>query len=238
MTRITLFPLLLISLTILPLLTEARQINISFETGVASFNQRSLISLQNEIMENNSQLGLAITDQFPSRPFYRVAILSHLKDDLLVGTFMAFTSTGGRLTVSDYSGRLDIDQVVSNLQLGLTLQNKFNIDGLLSPFIQFYASSDFTKFHLTEQFQIGSSKNKNDSEFRSLNFSIEPAAGIIFQSLPLKPIFSAGYVLHIHPFPLHLSDNKDAKLQIGGGNAFNDFSGFRAGISLSITTGS
>ncbi|HEX6983073.1 MAG TPA: hypothetical protein VF181_09955 [Balneolaceae bacterium] len=189
--------------------------------------------LQNQII-SASDLPLKITDSFPNQPYYKIQLTRKITSSEGVGIFGGFFSTGGRVTASDYSGRVTSDQLLSCYQVGIHYEKMVNENSRITPFIQTQLSILSTRLKLKDEIIFANgSRAEEITLLTAQNVAIEPVIGVEINMLPFPLRFGVGFLFNITDFPLHLKGNKDAKLRING----SYFSANLSGIRLSISSG-
>lgn len=206
---------------------------VSTSLGYATFNLSEMETLQNQII-SNSNLPLKKTDTFPAQPYYQIQLLRETKSKNAIGIFVGFTSTGGRVTASDFSGRVNSDQLLSSYQVGLHTEKIFEKKGILTPFFQAQLSILFSNLKLKDEVIFTNSNNVETTSFTSQNVAIEPTIGIQTNFLPVPFKFGIGYLTNLTDFPLHLRGNKDATIRVNNSEVGANLSGFRFVISSGL----
>lgn len=175
--------ILLIVLNISNDLYSQYRVKIYTAAGYNSFNMGDLKSLQKELLSDINAIGVngSITDSYPAYLGFQLGFQIPLKlfppDEVSLGGFMEYTSTGGRVHYADYSGEIKVDQVASAysfgafLLLGLTTNEWFMLDFTVSPRLIF---SNLKNEFL---FKIGDEVQKESFEFFSTSVALE--AGLI-----------------------------------------------------------
>jgi len=213
---------------------SAQNLLLSVDGGMASFNQTGYLTIQNYLASQNPAINLKATDQFPSRPFYRISLSREFNQDFHFGIFWGYSSTGGRLTASDYSAEITLDQISVYSQLGVLFWKNLSDQKRIDPFIKIQLSMDLARLELRDRVKIFNQKSEESTFLKSTNITFEPEIGIQLKFLPLSPNLFIGYLYHIHQFPLHLESSTDAKLIINDEFTYSDYSGFRAGITANF----
>ncbi len=202
--------------------------------GYSSYATTDLKRLQDEITLDNS-FSFKATDRFPSQPYLQLTIAKKMNDGNRIGLFWGYLSTGGRITVSDYSGEILYDQILMNHELGMNLN--LYLTELKSekgaPFVQIKISALLSRLELNESVYLSSGENFEDKlTLIAQNVAITPSIGFETQIMRFPIRVAAGYLMQVTEFPFHLRENRDAKLRISGDNTVGPgLTGLRIGIS-------
>lgn len=202
--------------------------------GYSSYSTTDLKRLQDEITSDNS-FSFKATDRFPSQPYLQLTIAKKMNDGNRIGLFWGYLSTGGRITVSDYSGEILSDQILMNHELGMNLN--LYLPELKSekaaPFVQIKISALLSRLELNESVYLSSGENFEDKlTLIAQNVAITPSIGFETQIMRFPMRVAAGYLMQVTEFPFYLRENRDAKLRISGDNTVGPgLTGLRIGIS-------
>ena len=179
-----------------------------------------------------------ITDDFPATPYLNLAIFKNLEDGNRVGLFWRYLSTGGRLTVSDYSGTLISDQILTNHEIGadLNIYLKDFRQEMVWPFVELQISALLSKLEVKDKALIvNSGKQSETLSLAAQNVAITPNIGFEVRLKKFPVRFKAGYLIEVTPFPFYLKENRDAKLRTSNDNTVGPgLTGLRIGIGSAI----
>jgi hypothetical protein len=93
--------------------------------GFGFYSMKSLDNLQ-ELRREESGLPLKTMESYPSTLNYHLEVVRYRPFFISkLGISYGYSSTGARSTISDYSGRYDLDAIISSHQLGFTLEHDF-----------------------------------------------------------------------------------------------------------------
>ncbi len=202
--------------------------------GMGSYNMLDLKNLQNYRLRQTN-LPLKTTESYPVSPVYNAEI--GLRKVLYldkIGLFYTFSSTGSRSTVSDYSGRMDLDALVNGNQLGLSfLKNTFeNKD--LSYGIYLEASYLFSSLKIEDNLVLTSPSKFTENEtyrFNSKGIGAELGMAAEYRLSPFSFQLNLGY-LHDFSGKLYLDGKKDQWLAVENSELKTEWSGFRMGLQI------
>ncbi|HEV8539022.1 MAG TPA: hypothetical protein VGR15_08915, partial [Bacteroidota bacterium] len=176
----------------------------------------------------------AITEAYPARVGFQAGFLvpvnSTATRDILIGGFLDYSSTGGRVHYADYSGEVRNDHILSAYSIGTTLSGRIrNLKPLTLDF-GLGARLVISKFKNEFSSTIGTSTNNLVLDFSSTGVGFEPGIA------PSVSIFGANlgatvsYMFYI-PTRLNSDQFKDAYLTFNrGGEVTIDWSGPRLGV--------
>lgn len=220
-------------LLIVPLTVKA-QFTVSGSVGYGSFRMHDMKLFQKEL-KNGFPVNAQITSSFPSFWFYELsAIRSH--DEFTVGGSAYYTSTGGRIYYSDYSGMVASDQLLNAFGItaifGGTISSenkKLSLTGDLRPGIV------RTNLDLIFKEEISSPRQTTKLSFHSFGFTFQPTLTLNGKLGRFGLNILAGYQLGIAG-KLYYEDDKEAFLTHGNDDAEVkvDWSGFRTSVGLSF----
>jgi len=230
MKKIQFILLLFISSTAL-----SQNLSIGFRAGIGTYSMSSLDLFQ-QFRTNQVELPFKITESYPATPFYSAELaLNDLKYIDKIGLFYRFYSTGARSTVSDYSGRADLDAVINGNQLGLNIQKAIYKNGHWS--YGFYAEGGYLLSHLKTSDNLAITypekvSEKQDYSFKSTGYTAEPGIVFCYRLSPVIIQANLGYMFDFSQ-KLHLDGNKDMILGTNNGPVSPQWSGLRFSLQVS-----
>lgn len=205
--------------------------------GYATTSTSDLIALQDEIILNSFDLNLKKTESFPSLPYINLAIKKKDDEGNNLGLFWSYYSTGGRLTVSDYSASVTSDQILNNHEFGVLTEIFVGTNDIYRPYVRFKLSALLSQLKLKDEVSVPEMEAFNESiKFAAQNVAAAPGLGILFNQFkyPIKAELS--YLFQVTNFPFHLIEERDAKLELSNGNKVGPgLTGFRFGIGMQFT---
>lgn len=215
--------------------TFSQPFSIGVRGGLGSYSMDMLKDLQ-QLRTDQTQLPLKITDNYPITPFFRVeAALNDLKYVGKLALFYSFSSTGARSTVSDYSGRADLDATINGHQFGLTIQKDFYNKQNWSAGVYGDISMILSTLKTTDNLEITFPAEVNEIEnytFQSKGYAFEPGAFIAYRVKPF--VFQANLgVLGDSSKKLHLKGNDDMFVGVNNNPVKPQWFGLRLGLQVS-----
>jgi hypothetical protein len=230
MKQIILYLFLLLGIS-----ASAQQFSIGVRGGYGNSSMDLLKDFQ-LLRTNQLEFPLKITENYPATPFYRAeAALNNIKYIGKIALFYGYYSTGARSTVSDYSGRIDLDAVINGHQIGLTIQKDFYNKGNWSFGAYGDASWLFSNLKTTDNLQItfpAEISEKQDYKLISNGFSLEPGAFAAYQFKSILFQFNLGFMFD-HGGKLHVEGNKDMMIGVNNEPVTSQWQGFRLGLQVS-----
>ncbi|WP_321288182.1 hypothetical protein [uncultured Sunxiuqinia sp.] len=231
--------LLTCTLVLMVLFSFSQRFSVGASIGYGSYSMGSLKDFQAwRVKESN--LPLKTTENYPIMPYYRAEIaLNGLWVFDKLGVFYAFSSTGGRSTVSDYSGRVNLDALINGNQLGLSVRKDFIRQNNWSAGV--YVDGSWLRSSLNAKdylMLVGPPETveKDSYDFRATGYSAEPGLALTYKLLPLMFQLNVGYLMDFSG-KLYLKDNKKQWLEPDGKEATPEWSGLRAGVQVSFVFG-
>lgn len=215
---------LAVILCLLPIGTFA-QFSVQGGLSYGTFSMNSMKALQNDISIASDSLLKAVTT-FPSYYGFSASLLWTQNEKASIGIAIDFNSTGGRLSYSDYSGYLLVDQVLTAFSIGAVGEYKLNKSARWPISAGIQVSWVSSTVEITRESAIGNSPPSSDAQvLSSTNIGVRPHV-LIQRNLPagLYAFVQAGYELQYHK-----------QLETSGGGKTNltaEWDGFRALVGV------
>jgi len=213
----------------------SQDFSIGIRGGLGDYSMDLLGQFQ-QYRTNQSQLPLKITENYPITPFYRAEVAYNgIPFIEKVAVFYGFYSTGARSTVSDYSGRVDLDAVINGNQMGLTIQKEFLREGLMSLGGYVDGSYLLSKLKTKDFLEITYPEKITEKEDYSLvasGFAVEPGLELNYRLDLVVFQVNLGYLVDFSK-ELHLKDNPDMMLGVNNQPVTPQWSGLRLGLQVS-----
>lgn len=207
-----------------------------------TFAMNDLRSLQSELRAEYSKgLGVPanIVSEFPGfygvQGGFRFLISSNDDEQIFLGTFIDFASTGGRIHYKDYSGEYRFDQTASSWSIGGSVIYQKQYSGLFS--IDYQCSILLIRSWLENSFtlRVWEHTQSDAANFHSFSAGIEAGVVPSVEWGVIKTGIAVSYLLSLPTF-LEYDKVSDAFLVNSKGNRVTvDWSGFRIGIISSYT---
>jgi len=219
------------------------QVDLELSAGLFGFSMQDMKDIQLQI-QNEDNIGLKPAHIFPSYFAYSFSLAAkHIDSEeytTYIGGEVNYTSTGGRLSYSDYSGTYNVDQLLQRVNFGgyyrimwpITKGYYFGIE--IGPSI-FFSKTRFESYLRLDDVVVDES---------SLVFNSAGVNGkiiilnklIVYKNVYL--IAKTGYEVDIYESKLVFEDDSNLYLNDPEGNqAKSMWSGFRAtvGIGFSVS---
>ena len=214
----------------------SQEFSIGLRAGMGNYSMTELKQFQ-EYRMAQVPFDSKITDNYPITPYFRGEIaLNKLKYIDKIALFYGFYSTGTRSTISDYSGRVDMDAIINGNHFGMNIQKDFYKSGLWSSGI--YAEGGYLFSHLKTKDKMELTFPENISEIQdnslvASGFTAEPGIQVCYQLSPLVLQLSLGYFIDFSN-ELHLKGNKDMMIGVNNHPVSPQWSGLRFSIQASF----
>ena len=208
--------------------------HLSFGAGIGygTYSMGTLKDFQAWRLQQTA-LPLKTTENYESSPFYRAEIALNDWGFLdKIGVFYAFSSTGARSTVSDYSGRVDFDALINGNQLGVAFQKDFYSENNWSAGFYMDGSWLLSSLKMTDYLELVSPSKivqKESYRFEAKGFSAEPGLALKYKMKPLVLQISLGYLLDFSG-KLYLEDTKEQWLAVDRTAVEPQWSGLRGAV--------
>jgi len=212
----------------------SQQFSFGVRAGLGSYSMDQLNDFQKQRTQQ-TQLPLKITESYPITPFYRAEVaLNDLKYVDKIALFYGFYSTGARSTLSDYSGRADLDAILNANQFGVTIQKTFLRKGPLSYAIYgdflFMVSKLKTK-DLIEIVYPEKITEQQEYQFIANGYGIEPGMMISYNLDPLVFQVNLGFEVD-NSKNFHLKGDNETMLGFNNNAVAPQWLGARLGVQV------
>jgi hypothetical protein len=204
--------------------------SLGFEINYNNYSLSSFKNFRNEIV-NTLPVEAKVTENFPAFIGFK-GLYSNKYKNYKFSVFFGYNSTGGRISYSDYSGKLLIDQVLNiystGVQLYIPLYQRNNYSLYLAP----NSSFAFTTIKFSQKVEIYSEKQEESEKFKSTSLGF----GLVFKlSKKIKCIeivTECGFDYFL-PSDIWLSNNRELYLVDKYSKKVKcELDGWRTGISL------
>ena len=213
---------------------NAQYLSIGLRAGLGMYSMKDLESFQ-EYRSKESGLPLQTTESYPITPNYHLEIAKNVTGSInKYGLFYTFNSTGARSTISDYSGRLDLDAVIIGNQAGIIIDHILKKGTLLDYGIYAEAAYLRTILKTTDYIHFifpGEYEKAESYKFKSNGISSE--FGLLLQNNlgHIRIRMNFGYQFSFSS-KLYLSDDKRYWLALNNYSLKPKWDGFRLGLQL------
>jgi len=198
----------------------------SASIGYGLYNMSSLKGFQKDILNNYQNINLKTVDSFPPFFNYQMQITNKISSRINLGIFFEFLTTGGRNTVSDYSGEFTIDQVVNGYNAGILIEGKILEKQMKNLYFVCQLSAIYSTLLYKQYLKLGDQTNLRSDNFSSLGIGLEPGVAYEIISSFVNIRLKLGFNTNLSQ-NFHLDGNSSAKM-----NIYPDWTGLRFGISV------
>jgi hypothetical protein len=219
-------------LSLTSLLNAQSNLSAVLEINYNTFSHKDLKSLQTEFQEDLSEVDLRINDDFNANIGYGIGLKI---ESLNTQFFGSYTTTGGKISYSDFSGIIRITQLLKSFTLGGEYQYELTDEKDRS---RFYIGSrvffNFTKFDLENYSRVNNNVTTDLIEFRSIDIGLGARAIYDIPISVVKLRINFGYDL-VFGGAFKLSSNDELTLQNDEGDPIKPgWSGLRVGLGVVI----
>jgi hypothetical protein len=212
-------------------IAAAAQFSISFGTGRGSFSMTDLRNQQLSV-RNAMPVKAKVISSFPDYWFYNGGMKWAFENGIMFGADGSYTSSGGRLYYSDYSGKIIYDQTVKSFSVSTLIGKIFKLNGE-SVTLQCYlmVGTTFSKYddHYSEQSDFS---RDNKFELSGKSRFMQPVINLSKRFGFVAANVSLGYYQTVIPGNLSMTSSGS---QPSNGYSFTaDWSGLRVGCGLSF----
>jgi len=226
--------ILLVAAIILPCSCFA-QFHVSLSTGLAGFSMKDMKQHQLEL-KRQFPTDVKVIESFPSFWFYDLSFTGEITKRIRVGGTAGFTSTGGRMSYRDYSGKIECNQTTTAWTIAIKGEMLANPGSKWPVFFTAKTGSAFGLYNLDVLVDVDGDNSKDNVKFQSINVFIEPGITASKNIVgPLSATLSAGYNLNVVMGKQKLYSHNEYYLQNNAGAKVPlDWSGFRVGVGVSV----
>lgn len=227
----------IIILFLLPLRLSA-QLSISHSAGVGSYAMHDLKDLQTR-MKKRFPLEGKIMSSFPMYWYNEASIKMIFDNNLVIGGYASYCSTGGRISYSDYSGGLNVDQLLECYSLSSLIGRAFKyhngtviLEGYVMPGVS------LTKYDQVHDETINDVRQKNSNSYRGFNIFVQPNVSLTKRYRAVGVRAGIGYYQTFQSGYLYDNDNEDEgsylRESYDGKAITPDWSGIRLNVGFLI----
>jgi hypothetical protein len=227
---------ILLLIFILIISISKAQITISGKVGYGFYSMSELKTYQRVQLNEMTGIPAKIVESFPPYLNYK-AFISFPRDSRKnwVRYYLGFETTGSRISLTDYSGKLTSDMVLNAYKVGVELQpfskrlfNTFDLKGYVC------VGETTTFLKLIDLLQVGEETITQNYVFCSLGMDIEPGLRAIYKFKRVGVGLSMGYLLDVNG-TFFMKGSPKNKLGFSSSDLIQPlWAGFRTGIELSI----
>lgn len=212
------------------------QVVVSGKIGYGFYSMSELKSYQQARLKEMTEIPAQIVADFPAYANYKAFVLfPRSKDRYPLRLYYGFQTTGSRISLTDYSGKLTFDMTVNGHMLGMEVEplSKVIFDVIyFKGYICFGATTSFLK--MKDYIQVGTEKVEQSYLFCSHGLDIEPGLKMEYKYRRFGFGLSLGYLQDIN-MTFYMKGSPKAKL---GYNSYNtihpNWAGLRTGIEISF----
>jgi hypothetical protein len=190
-----------------------------------------------ELRLESSWIPLKTTESYPASLNYHVEMGKYLNSFISKWAICyGYGSTGARSTVSDYSGRYDLDAVISNHRLGLTLEHIFAKAKKWEYGTYFEAGYIYSRLKTRDLFYLTypvETWYEVDYDFIAYGGYGECGLILDYKYKFLMAKLNLGYFFDIQG-GFHLKDNKEMQLYLENNKLRPQWDGLRMSFQINI----
>lgn len=215
------------SILILMQFAYGQDLTFKASMGYGFYNMKSLENFQNDISYTLPELNLKPVQSFPPFFNYQFMITKKFSSKINFGIFFEFLTTGGRNTISDYSGEINIDQIVNGYNFGLLFERNIFAGRIQNLFFTFRLSYIYSTIQVEENVKLYDKSSSISTDFSSEGLGIEPGFSYNVLTSPVIISTNLGFNVNLSK-DFSLKENSNSKLQ----NIKAEWTGLRLGLSI------
>lgn len=228
--------IILITLFLVPNNCFAQLNGVGFKIGYGSFDMNDIKSIQKDVFNNLQINGAEIVESFPM--FFDLSLVyqAPITNSMEFKFNLGFTSTGGRISYSDFSGYYTYDQLAnqSYISSGLKIYHSdsfFKKIGVKSYFELLFGYG-LSSIQFKQELNLYDESSSNKVDFLEHSIFTVPTFGfqLPFHRFKLEPYF--GYYFDLILNGLYLDENIDSRLRIDDRDANASWKGIRTGLII------
>jgi hypothetical protein len=212
---------------------SSQELFLDFESGPGKYRMDDLKEI-NERVQGSLPFEVKYISNFPVFIYYKPSLILSINKFVNFGITWSFHSTGSRISRKDYSGEYRFDTRIKTSSPGLLLMFYYPV-GRSRICLNNEIGINYTVLNIEEYIKVYEESESDKSMFYGRNHYIFPSLRFLYPVSFFRIGVSAGYLVDFRKGYLQYSDNKEIILETNlGGTAYANWSGFRAGISISI----
>jgi hypothetical protein len=210
------------------------QTYITTDIGIATYSMSDLKLLQKNIFEDTPVI-LNTVEKFPPFIQYQIGVKHYQASNIILGGEVLFTSTGGRIVYSDFSGSLRGDQLVNVFSAGPKVGYKISQSNKFALEIESLTSFDFTNLELKNSLIVGSQTDQSSEKFRAYGVSLYPRFNLNYSFKILVLYAFLGGQITVIQNPFIWKEDNESQITLDGKNGLKpQWSGLRSGIGIAF----
>ncbi len=227
--------LVLMSLLLVSMLTQA-QVTLSGRIGYGFYSMKELSSFQEAHLESLSGIPAQVVSDFPPYINYKAFISFEQSRRLSKMRFYyGYQTTGSRVSLTDYSGKLTLDLIVDEHSAGVEFDA---FSRLVSKMIEIKGylcfGANTTILKTNDHLEVGDYREDANYIFHSHGLEIEPGLRAIYKYNKFGIGLSLGYLQDVN-LNFYLKGDRKTYLSTDGENFINpQWAGLRTGVELSF----
>ncbi len=213
--------------------TRQDLLDVSVQAGFGNYSMEQLKAL-NDYNESFLPFTVNMVDNFDPGFHFGGSVQTTIHQKIRVGIFYQYYTTGSRQGLKDYSGYYAFDQILNGHLIGLEPgyiildRNSFRISAVVQ------AGVLFTGMEMIETLELMGYETSNSEKLSAVSYSFTPAVKVTLPVYYKISCFAyAGRMFDTGGY-LHLSDNKDAVLQVNDEKVKTGWSGWRIVVGADI----
>jgi hypothetical protein len=212
------------------------QVVVSGKVGYGFYSMSELKSYQQARLDEMTEIPAQIVDDFPAFINFKAFILfPRTQDHYPLRWYYGFQTTGSRISLTDYSGKLTFDMTVNGHMLGMEVEpfSKVIFDIInFKGYICFGTTTSFLK--MKDNIQVGTEKVEQSYLFCSHGLDIEPGLKMEYNYRRLGFGLSLGYLQDIN-MTFYMKGSPKTKLGYSSYSTIHpNWAGLRTGIEISF----
>ena len=211
------------------------QVSLGYRLGYGTYKMQSVAEFQEYVLHTSILPG-QIVEQFPG----------YLNHRLYLGlpsrwpqykAYLGYVTTGGRISLVDYSGKWNFDMLLNGFQAGLHWESQVKMIKKveLKGYLDFGAT--ITTLNMHEYMKVWDEESQQSELFIAYGLDIQGGFEACYKLSFIDIGCYLGYEQDIST-AFHVEGNRDARLGISNSNLTHPgWAGLRTGISVSYTFG-
>jgi hypothetical protein len=169
---------------------------ITFSGGIASSRMGDMKYLQEHILSTYPVEG-KITSSFPPSTSASINLFKQIYDHIRVGGGYSFSTTGGKSSYADYSGKIYTEMATTSHRLGAYLSYIVMGGDRLDLALNGRLDANLTNLSIESYYTIYNYSNRLTNQYRSISPSLNVGAELMYKLKKVSMGMEAGYLVDL-----------------------------------------
>jgi hypothetical protein len=211
------------------------QISFEYRLGYGTYQMKSVTKFQNYILEESGLPG-QIVNQFPGYINHKIYLGLPSKWPQYK-MYLGYVTTGGRISLADYSGKWNFDMLLNGFQLGLHWESPHKMLKKIEMSAYLDFGTTISVLNLIDNMEVWDEQTEQSQQFFANSLDGEAGIQAFYKLLFFGFGCYLGYEQDVS-IPFYLDGDYQTKLGISDSNLTHPgWAGLRCGISMTYSFG-